>query len=66
MFADFSVSASSLEAQRLRLNTISSNLANVNTTRGLNGEPYRRRDVIFEADTSFNNVLSNSGLILYP
>ncbi|MBE9532130.1 MAG: flagellar basal body rod protein FlgC [Proteobacteria bacterium] len=61
MFADFSVSASGLEAQRLRLNTISSNLSNVNTTRGLNGEPYRRRDVVFEADHSFNKVLNNAG-----
>jgi flagellar basal-body rod protein FlgC len=61
MFIDFSVSASGMEAQRLRLNTISSNLSNANTTRGLNGEPYRRRDVVFEADYSFEKVLSNSG-----
>jgi flagellar basal-body rod protein FlgC len=61
MFRDFAISASGMEAQRLRLNTISSNLSNANTTRGLNGEPYRRRDVIFEADNSFEKVLSNSG-----
>jgi flagellar basal-body rod protein FlgC len=61
MFADFSVSASALEAQRIRLNTISSNLSNVNTTRGLNGEPYRRRDVLFEADYSFSKVFNNAG-----
>lgn len=61
MFIDFSVSASGMEAQRLRLNTISSNLANANTTRGLNGEPYRRRDVVFEADHSFKRVLNNAG-----
>ncbi len=43
----FDVAASGMEAQRLRLNTIASNLANVNTTKGPGGLPYRRRDVVF-------------------
>lgn len=51
MFTNFKVSASGMEAQRTRLNTIASNLANVNTTRADNGEPYRKRDVIFEASS---------------
>lgn len=42
------LSATGLSAQRIRINVISSNLANANTTRGENGEPYRRKDVIFE------------------
>lgn len=49
MFDNFKVSASGMEAQRVRLNAIASNLANVNTTRGENGEPYRKKDVVFEA-----------------
>lgn len=42
------LSATGLSAQRIRINVISANLANVNTTRGENGEPYKRKDVIFE------------------
>ncbi len=45
-------SASGLSAQRLRMNLISSNLANVNTTRTENGGPYRRKDAVFEAKAS--------------
>lgn len=51
--ADFStglrISASGLSAQRLRMNTISSNIANINTTRTPEGGPYRRKDVVFES-----------------
>ena len=42
------VSASSLTAQRLRMDIISQNIANINTTRTENGEPYRRKTVLFE------------------
>ena len=51
--ADFStglrISSSGLSAQRMRMNTISSNIANINTTRTPEGGPYRRKDVVFEA-----------------
>lgn len=51
--ADFStglrISASGLSAQRLRMNTIQSNIANINTTRSPEGGPYRRKDVVFES-----------------
>lgn len=43
------ISSSGLSAQRMRMNTISSNIANVNTTRTPEGGPYRRKDVVFEA-----------------
>lgn len=43
----FSVSASGMEAQRLRMNIIASNLANVETTRTAEGGPYRRKDIVF-------------------
>ena len=43
------ISSSGLSAQRMRMNTISSNIANVNTTRTPEGGPYRRKDVQFEA-----------------
>jgi len=50
-----------MAAQRARMNTISSNLANINTTRTAEGGPYRRKDVVFTAmpDTkSFGEVLN--------
>ena len=43
------ISASSLGAQRMRMNVLSSNLANAQTTRTAEGGPYKRQDVIFSA-----------------
>lgn len=43
------VSSSGMTAQRQRMNAISSNIANINTTRTPEGGPYRRKDVVFEA-----------------
>lgn len=47
----YDITASALTAQRLRLDTISSNLANVNTTRAADGSrgAYRRKNVVFGA-----------------
>jgi len=47
-FSALDIGASALTAQRLRMDVISQNIANANTTRTENGTPYRRRDVIFE------------------
>ena len=47
-FSAMDIGASALTAQRLRMDTISQNIANVNTTRTENGTPYRRRLVVFE------------------
>jgi len=43
------ISATGLYAQRIRMNIISANLANVNTTRTPQGGPYRKKEVIFKA-----------------
>jgi len=51
-----------LTAQRLRMNTIASNLANANTTRTPEGGPYRRKDVVFAAKPmggDFRDILRN-------
>ncbi len=58
----FSISASGMEAQRLRMNIIASNLANVETTRTSSGGPYRRKDILFETDrpNSFADYLNAS------
>lgn len=55
------VSSSGMAAQRMRLNTIQSNIANVNTTRTPEGGPYRRKDVVFESmpdAKSFGEILT--------
>ncbi len=46
-FAIFKVSASAMDAQRGRMNTIASNMANMQSTRTENGGPYKRKDVVF-------------------
>lgn len=51
----FRVSSSGMTAQRMRMNTISSNIANINTTRTPEGGPYRRKDVIFESMPEVKN-----------
>lgn len=43
----FKVSATALEAQRVRMNTIASNMANAQTTKTERGGPYVRKDVVF-------------------
>jgi flagellar basal-body rod protein FlgC len=52
MLSALDISTSALVAQRLRMNAISSNLANLSTTRNEAGEldPYRARFVIFKTD----------------
>ncbi|HSV73872.1 MAG TPA: flagellar basal body rod protein FlgC [Chthonomonadales bacterium] len=45
--SSFEVSASGLTAERVRMDVISNNLANINTTRTATGEPFRRRHVVF-------------------
>lgn len=62
-FSALDVGASALTAQRLRMDTISQNIANVNTTRTENGGPYRRKAVIFEEKSPsmpFSDYLSQS------
>lgn len=47
ILAGVEASASGLTAQRLRLDVIADNIANVNTTRTAAGGPYRKRNVVF-------------------
>ncbi|MGB7604251.1 MAG: flagellar basal body rod protein FlgC [Lutisporaceae bacterium] len=46
------VSASALTAEKLRMDIISKNIANANTTRTASGSPYRRQMVVFEGAES--------------
>ena len=57
MFTSLDVSTSGLVAQRTRLNAISSNIANMSTTRNEYGEPvpYQPRFVTFETDSKLGS-----------
>ncbi|OPZ84205.1 MAG: Flagellar basal-body rod protein FlgC [Firmicutes bacterium ADurb.Bin419] len=62
-FGSLDISSSALTAQRLRMDTISQNIANVNTTRTEDGTPYRRKVVVFEEkspETPFSEYLNES------
>jgi flagellar basal-body rod protein FlgC len=54
MFPSLDISTSALVAQRVRMNAISGNLANLSTTHNEAGEasPYQKRHVVFETDES--------------
>lgn len=63
IFHGMNTTASALTAQRLRMDVISSNMANIDTTRAkqVNGEwePYRRKTVVFSAQEGrFSNFLN--------
>lgn len=60
IFNTFEVSASALKAQRIRLDTISSNLANVETTSTPEGGPYKKKSVYFQSrPLSFQQQLND-------
>lgn len=52
IFDAMKISSSGLAAQRLRMNVLSSNLANAQSTKSVEdgGGPYKRRDVVFTAE----------------
>lgn len=63
MFTSFDINASGLTAQRYRMDIISENIANANTTRTEDGTPYVRKVVTFsekESQTSFSRVLNEA------
>ncbi|OQW50233.1 MAG: flagellar basal body rod protein FlgC [Proteobacteria bacterium SG_bin7] len=55
------ITSSGMTANRMRMNSIATNIANVNTTRTAEGGPYRRKDVVFEAipdQKNFGEILT--------
>lgn len=60
LFGSINTSSSGLTAERLRMDIISKNIANANTTRTANGTPYKRQVVTFKAaeTESFKTHLS--------
>lgn len=64
MFNAIDTAASGMTAERLRMDVISNNIANVNTTRTAQGTAYRRKYVVFEprdnnSSSSFMNIFSD-------
>jgi flagellar basal-body rod protein FlgC len=62
LFSSLSVSASGMNAQRIRAELLVENLANTETTRTPEGGPYRRKDVVFQSQAQqspFARVLSD-------
>ena len=57
-----SAAASALNAERARIEVAVSNLANIESTRGADGQPYKRRDVVLESTPvdSFDRVLGRA------
>jgi flagellar basal-body rod protein FlgC len=49
MFGGMEISATALTAQRLRMNVTAENLANANSTKGADGQPYRRKEVVLQS-----------------
>ncbi len=47
IFTTMKISASALAAQRSRINVVSANVANIETTRTPEGGPYRKQEVVF-------------------
>lgn len=63
IFSSFDINSSGMTAQRYRMDVISENVANANTTRTADGTPYRRKVVTFTekgGQTPFSTVLNKS------
>jgi flagellar basal-body rod protein FlgC len=70
MFDSLRIAASGMTAERLRMDVIAENLANASTTRGADGQPYRRKEVVLsEGGRTFDQVLKGvrvSGVVDDP
>lgn len=60
IFSSLNISGTALTAERTRMDVISKNIANVNTTRTSSGKPYRRQMPLFKEmeGQSFSSILS--------
>lgn len=59
----YDIASATMSANRMRINTVSSNIANAETTRTPEGGPYKRRDVVFAAvDMPGTEVAENESL----
>lgn len=56
-----SSTSSALDAERIRMDVVSQNIANVDTTHGVDGKPYQRQQVVFESILNAQQAADNSG-----
>ena len=60
-FDSLDIAASGLTAERTRMDVTAENLANAQTTRGANGQPYQRQEVVLQQiGSSFSSTLANA------
>ncbi|MDD3481924.1 flagellar basal body rod protein FlgC [Azovibrio restrictus] len=62
LFNVFKVSSSAMSAQSLRLNAVASNLANADSVVSANGQPYRAKEVVFQATPLGNAGEASQGV----
>ena len=63
LFGSLGISASGMSADRMRMDVVSENLANADTTEGADGKPYQRKEVLLQeigGGSSFADVLSGA------
>jgi flagellar basal-body rod protein FlgC len=61
LFDAINAAGSALTAERLRMDVTAENLANAQTTRGADGQPYRRKEVVLqERDGGFGSMLTTA------
>lgn len=56
--------SAALSAEQTRLDVISENIANANTTHGVDGKPYQRQVVVFES--ALQQAMSSDGSVQMP
>lgn len=54
--------SAALDAERIRMDVVSQNIANVDTTRGVDGKPYQRQQVVFESILNAQQATDNPAL----
>lgn len=61
IFSTFAISGQGMSVQRTRLSAVANNIANVNTTKDVNGEPYQREVTVVRAipGSPFEEELTN-------
>jgi flagellar basal-body rod protein FlgC len=59
-FDSIDIAASGLSAERTRMDVTAENLANAQTTRGANGQPYRRQEVVLQQAGNFGSTLATA------
>ena len=62
LFNVFQVSSSAMTAQSMRLNTVASNLANADSIVSADGQPYRAKEVVFQATPMGANGAISQGV----